>query len=340
VLFHYLLNDLSKRTDVEPRIIDIAGLHGRGLGRLLAAIRIAYDTFRLSSQCDVLSIHTGSTSLHLSGPPLVLIAWTLGKPLIIRQGAGTHYRELPVWKRSLVGWAVRRTAFYLVETQRLVELARRDGIAHARWFPNNRPLPPVEKQSPSSRSEARRFVFISRVSREKGIFDILEAARNLPANAMVDVYGPFEDGLGPHIFEGHGSVTYKGLLPPDEVLERLKDYDVLLLPTYYPREGYPGIIIEAFAAGLPVICTQWMCLDEVVNDQCGILIKPRDSAGLRAAMTRIMDDPALFQALRHGARRRAEDFSSTVWTERFIDYCRQTLDQRNGHVPRNDALLS
>ncbi len=71
--------------------------------------------------------------------------------------------------------------------------------------------------------------------------------------------------------------------------------------------------------------TRWMCLDELVNEHCGILIEPRDSSGLLNAMVQLMSGPELFQHLRRGARERSKEFSSQVWTERFIDYCRQAL---------------
>jgi glycosyltransferase involved in cell wall biosynthesis len=324
-LFHYLLADLSGRPDIETKVVDLEAIQRPGLKRWLACFGVLFEILRYTPQCDVLSIHAGNTSLHLSGPPLVFVAWVFRKPLIIRQGAGTHYGELSPWKGALVRWAASRAAFYLVETQRLVKFARADGLTNAFWFPNNRPLARPPAGDSRLRGQVQRFVFISRVSRTKGVLEILEAGRHLPKGVTIDVYGPFDEDFGPHIFEEHESVFYKGLLPPDRVMERLLEYDVLLLPTYYPREGYPGIIIEAFAAGLPVICTRWMSLDELVNDRCGILVNPQDSSNLLGAMQRIREEPGLFQSLRQGALERAGEFSSAVWTDRFLAYCREVL---------------
>jgi glycosyltransferase involved in cell wall biosynthesis len=323
-LFHHLLVDLSERPGVETKVVDLEVIQRPGLARWLATFKVLLDILRSSPGCDVLSIHAGNSSLHLSGPALALIARVFGKPLIIRQGAGSHYTELPRWRGCLVRWAAGKAAFYLVETKRLVELARGDGIAHVRWFPNNRPLPKLPADAPRGRELARRFVFVSRVNRSKGVYEILQASRRLPSGASVDFYGPFDDDLGTHIFKEFPSASYRGILAPESVADRLSEYDVLLLPTYYPREGYPGIIIEAFAAGLPVICTRWLCLDELVNERCGILVTPKDPSSLLEAMLRIMRDSTLFGRLQRGALDRAKEFSSEVWTDKFVEYCRET----------------
>jgi len=251
---------------------------------------------------------------------MVLIGRLLRKPVIIRQSAGNHYREFAGWRGRMIEWAARRAAVYLVETRRILDLARADGLAQVRWFPNYRPPAP---RTPGGRApRARRFVFVSRVTPTKGVAELIEASEGLPADASVHFYGPFEEGLGEALFAGRSRASYHGCIPPGEVLRRLADYDVLVLPTYYPMEGYPGILMEAFSVGLPVICTRWMCLEEVANDSCAILIPPRDPAALRQAMLRLADDPELYTRLCQGASRRAGDFSSSLWAETFLEYCR------------------
>ena len=67
------------------------------------------------------------------------------------------------------------------------------------------------------------------------------------------------------LFDGCRRVGYCDVVEPDNVLDVLWQYDALLLPTYQPGEGYPGVIIEACAVGLPVICTLWHRLPELVD---------------------------------------------------------------------------
>jgi len=68
-------------------------------------------------------------------------------------------------------------------------------------------------------------------------------------------------------------------------LETIQKYDVLILPTFYQGEGYPGVIIEAYSLGLPVITTNWKAIPEIVeNRKTGLLIEPRSTAALVDAM--------------------------------------------------------
>jgi len=164
---------------------------------------------------------------------------------------------------------------------------------------------------------ARRFVFIGQVKPSKGVREILGAAGTFQNGATVDFYGELRDGIRPGEFGG--AARYCGKVPPGEVMPTLAKYDVLLLPTYYSGEGYPGVILEAFAAGIPVIATRWQAISEIVNDENGILIEPRDPQQLAAAMQRLMYDPAQLQNLSAGALRSARRFDSALWTERFLE---------------------
>ena len=62
-------------------------------------------------------------------------------------------------------------------------------------------------------------------------------------------------------------------------------YDVLILPTYHEGEGYPGIILEAFSLGLPVISTNWNSIPEIVkHNENGLLVPIKDVDSLIKAI--------------------------------------------------------
>jgi glycosyltransferase involved in cell wall biosynthesis len=157
----------------------------------------------------------------------------------------------------------------------------------------------------------------------KGIAEIVEASRILlPRRFAVDVYGAFQDGITQSWF-ADSPVKYCGPIGNEEVIKTLMRYDVLLLPTYYEGEGYPGAILEAYCAGLPVISTRWGGIPEIVSAETGILIEPRDPVDLAKAMQTLIDSDHLLTTLRDGARSKAMEFDSGRWTQRFIDLCHQ-----------------
>jgi glycosyltransferase involved in cell wall biosynthesis len=103
----------------------------------------------------------------------------------------------------------------------------------------------------------------------------------------------------------------------EDVRERLADADAVVLPSR--SEGLPNAILEAMAAGRPVVASAVGGVPDVVTDGVtGLLVPPEDPAALAAALTRLADDPALADRMGVAARRAAEtDFSF----ERMVDAC-------------------
>jgi glycosyltransferase involved in cell wall biosynthesis len=86
----------------------------------------------------------------------------------------------------------------------------------------------------------------------------------------------------------------------DDVPDLLAACDVLVLPSLY--EGFPGVVIEAMGLALPVVASSIPTLREVVDEETGILVPPRDVERLVEAVGRVLDDEKL--ALGKGGRER------------------------------------
>lgn len=61
-------------------------------------------------------------------------------------------------------------------------------------------------------------------------------------------------------------VRYCGCVDADKSVEIIKEYFALLFPTHFYTEGIPGTIIDAYAAGVPVISAKWESFDDVIED--------------------------------------------------------------------------
>jgi len=177
------------------------------------------------------------------------------------------------------GYVLRNADAVFFETKYLVEYFRRYN-PHTYWLPNVRKR---EKREKRSKTFQRRFVYIGTINEEKGIDLLCEVARKLPEEITLDLYGPIiEEKYSTEYFEAQGA-NYKGALRPDEVLEVMASYDVLVLPSY--REGYPGVIIEAFMLGLPVIATKLDGIMEMVEEgRNGVLIDTGSTSQLYEAI--------------------------------------------------------
>lgn len=148
-------------------------------------------------------------------------------------------------------------------------------------------------------NEIKKFVFLSRIIPEKGVDLIFESidklnAKGLKGKFQVDFFGEIDDNyltvFDKYISE-NSNVNYNGFLDLKVVSNYniLSAYDVMLFPTIFNGEGFPGIIIDAFIAGLPVIASDWNLNSEIVeNMNTGFIIKSKNSDSLTEAMLKII----------------------------------------------------
>lgn len=182
-----------------------------------------------------------------------------------------------------------------VETDNMKNALEIQGLDNVFVLPNCKELIIVDGQSITIQSEKIiRFATFSRVMKAKGIEDAAKAIRY--ANALqgnetfhLDVYG-FVEPSETSWFEAlqkeyQLEMTYKGLIPFNKSTEVLQQYYGLLFPTYYSGEGFAGTLIDAFAAGLPVIASDWKYNTEIVFDgKDGIIVPIKDATKLAGAI--------------------------------------------------------
>ena len=164
---------------------------------------------------------------------------------------------------------------------------------------------------------------MGQIRQSKGLKEIVQAGERFGVGITLDIYGTLDFDVPQETFHGLNRVRYCGVVSPEHVIQVLKKYDVLLLPTFYAGEGYPGVILEAYSAGLPVICTRWQALPEIVDDSSGILIEPHNVDALFEAMQRLINSEELYNRLVAGVKIKRQTYSSQIWVEKFIELCRK-----------------
>ena len=157
---------------------------------------------------------------------------------------------------------------------------------------------------PRERSEARRnldidpsveaVVYIGRMDLRKGLRELVEAAASLHTqrpklHAYLVGDGPDRPAVESAI-QAHNASGYVHMLarcPFDEVATWMAAADLVTLPSY--GEGYPNVLAEARAIGRPIVATHVGGIPEIVCDECGQLVPPRDSAALAEALRSVLD---------------------------------------------------
>jgi glycosyltransferase involved in cell wall biosynthesis len=324
VSFRQLRDELSRVPGIRVEAVDTMRRAGRG--RAAWAARTALACLAAIRRADVVTFHASTPGTVWIAPLLLAACRLLGRPLVLREFGGSldaEYAEMGGLSRRLLRLAFRADRV-LLQTHALVEYFSREVPgAHVAWYSNSRPLADGEDGAAAGPPPAARFVFVGHVKASKGLGEILAAAERVPG-CHVDVYGPFHDGMTARDLEGHPGVRYRGELPPEQVVPTLRGYTAVLLPTWHFGEGYPGILLEAYAAGRPVVASRWRSIPEIVeHGVSGLLVEPRDAADLARALASLAGDPALAARLADGARRAAGRFASTRWTEEFARVCRE-----------------
>jgi glycosyltransferase involved in cell wall biosynthesis len=239
----------------------------------------------------------------------------------------------------------RRAAVLLVSNQRtrdmlptthvpVVEVVD-NGVDLTLWRPRDDGGPPAP-----SGGEVR-FVYLGRLVDWKGVDLLLQgwaASRTSPATRLEIIgdgrmRGPLvalRDRLGLA-----GSVEFVGQLPQQECAGRLRQADVLILPSLYECGG--AVVLEAMATGLPVIATDWGGPADYLDESCGILVPPTSPdafiRGLTGAIERLDSSPGLRLEMGRAALRRVAAFDWEAKVDRILEVYRQVVYAEGGVSP-------
>jgi glycosyltransferase involved in cell wall biosynthesis len=146
-------------------------------------------------------------------------------------------------------------------------------------------------------AEAPVIGFVGRLTRDKGVPELLEAFDQILLTIpdaqllLVGWFDKAEDALGKGVrsrIESHPQIHFTGFMQDTPSCYRAMD--VMVLPTY--REGFPNVVLEAAATGIPVITT--LCTgsrDSVVPEVTGLLIPPGSPEAISGAVLKLLNDP-------------------------------------------------
>jgi glycosyltransferase involved in cell wall biosynthesis len=274
--------------------------------RDLAAV---WRLFRLFSAERPDVVQTYSPKAGLLG---MLAARAAGVPVRVHGVIGMPLMESSGWRATVLAWTERLT-YALATDLTCNSTGLRDWIGR---HLTTRPVTVVGAGSvngvecgyfrpptPPERAGARHelglaedevaYLFVGRFVADKGLVELIAAFARLHADhprTRLVLVGDYDgERLPPatrEAIESHPAVLCAGWRT--DVRPLYEAADVLVLPSY--REGMPNVVLEAAASGLPVVATDINGCNEIIHDGVsGLLVPPRDSAALLAAMTELTD---------------------------------------------------
>jgi glycosyltransferase involved in cell wall biosynthesis len=187
---------------------------------------------------------------------------------------------------------------------------------------------------PYPSEETIEFVFISRIMKEKGIDEYLEAARFIRSkypNTRFHVCGSFEESYKGIIYQYHedGTIIYHGSV--DDVREVLKITHCTVHPSYH--EGMSNVLLESSACARPVITTNKNGCKEIVDEGInGFLVPVRDTESLIEAVERFIHLPheQKVQMGLAGRKKVEREFDRQIVVDAYLSEINHILGEKEG----------
>ncbi|NMM05995.1 glycosyltransferase family 4 protein [Polaromonas sp.] len=165
-----------------------------------------------------------------------------------------------------------------------------------------------------------RLLFLSNLISGKGYIEMVEAYKSLDSNTreqvQIDFAGGFQSQEKKNEFlssiDGISQLRYHGIVGGVRKLELFRDAHLFCLPTYYPYEGQPISILEAYASGCAVMTTDHSgILDVFANGRNGYCVEKRSPDSIRQAIERAVAEPAALCRMALNNRAEADELYRT-----------------------------
>ena len=289
---------------------------------------VGYNVFRLFLHCNNIIMLPARNALKYLTPALLLVNKIFKRRL--------HYFVVGGWlietlkdNPDLIKPLQKFDGIY-VELHGMEETLKDLGFKNVIFVNKFRDIKILhETEINSSNNPPFKFCIFSRIMKEKGVEEAVNAIKYVNTYygkrvAELDIYGQVYDGYE-EWFEDlkqsfPDSIRYCGYIDYNKSNQVLKEYFALLFPTYYYGEGYPNTVVDAFAAGLPVIASDWNYNREVIrNGIDGILYNLEEPHALSNILLRIVDSPDAVLNMKKQALKRANDYQPEIAIRPLLD---------------------
>ena len=246
VSFNHLLDELDRR-EVEYTCIDMPG-GNYSLMRAFLLLKYVYLFARTIGRGSTISLHASDNSAMVYAFILDLFARKTGSKLFIRIFGGQHLDHLQkqnrILKNKLIECYSRNTL--MLQTKSMVRRAEEEfEIEGVVWFPTSRPETEPKTAGSFNMDGKLKLLYIGQVRETKGVDHIILLAKMIKAqnlNIEIQLFGElFEERFDKEITALPESIIqYGGVLQSDRVYDEMRSADMLIFPTEYEGEGYPG----------------------------------------------------------------------------------------------------
>lgn len=217
-----------------------------------------------------------------------------------------------------------------VETQTMKAAMEKLGFTNVSVLPNFKRIRVLtEEELVYAEGEPYKLCTFSRVLKEKGIEDAIEAVKGANEKMgrtayALDIYGrvdpDYEEAFAEVCKTLPENIRYMGVADGSKSTEIIKDYFALLFPTRFYTEGIPGTIIDAYAAGVPVLASRWESFSDIIDDnKTGIGYDFGKETALEELLLEIAREPQRVHQMKTNCLERSMAFSPVEAVRAFCN---------------------
>lgn len=286
----------------------------------------------LQGEVDLVHIHIAERGSVLRKSIFTLIAIACRKPVLIHtHGCEFHsfHAKLPQGIKQVVNWILQQCTYLIVLSESWKNYYMTNcGLTAKKVVVLPNPVEIPENVPERTNSHKINFVFLGRIGKRKGAFDLLQAFAKLAPEhrekSELTLAGIGEVEQARSLAESLNlkqHITFPGWVDPAGRNKLLSKADVFVLPSY--NEGLPMALLEAMSWGLPVITTPVGGIPEIVtHNETGLLVNPSDVQHLAEALQSLIENESLRLNLGSAAKRRIAPLDVKTYSCSLFDlYC-------------------
>ena len=295
----------------------------RGLRTYSNAIRVLRCKLKAETY-DILHIASSASISLAKDIVMIHIARRRGVKSILH----FHFGRIPDlakkqnWEWKMLLRAVKLSDKTIVIDKQSYDTLIDNGCHNVEYVPN--PLAPAIGNIVSEVDVERKpnmLLFVGQCLPTKGVYELVDACREIP-NVELWILGAITDSMSQELTARWNSTSklhIVGNLPCEEVIKKMSECDVFVLPTY--TEGFPNVILESMACGCAIVTTPVGAIPEMLGDEggksYGLMVEPRNVEQLKNAIEKMLSDKEFKAACRENAKQRVNERynMSTVWQQ-------------------------
>jgi len=255
-----------------------------------------------------------------------------------------HFREWGV-QAHIAGSGIKKRLFrFTLSGNEIVCLSPRhaedfkgiDSCKKKHIIPNGIKLVVSEKDLARSHSGPPRLLFLSNLIREKGVIEFIEALTEIRRRGLQFEGKIVGETMDISIEETKDLCSRNGIsdlvkiVGPRYGQEKYNELlwcDIFIFPTYYVKEVFPGVILEAMQCSKPVITTEFASIPDIIaNGADGLLVPPRDITLLTESIQRLITSTDERVCMgKCGRKKYLETYTLEMFEKRMLDVYSQML---------------